>query len=92
LNADFDLFHVNILKKLRAILQAELKVQKLDFLGYKPTRSTTPENWTSKIEGDMEAFKKGYWGRNIEGTLKSVDLEKILSRTYSGRIFLKLHI
>jgi hypothetical protein len=92
LNADFDLFHINILKKLRAILQAELKVQKLDFLGYEPTRSTTPKNWTSKIQGNVEAFKKRYLGGNIEGTLKTVDLEGILSRTYLGRIFLKLHI
>ncbi len=41
---------------------------------------------------DVEAFKKGYWGGNIEGTLKKVYLEKILSQTYLGRIFLKLHI
>jgi hypothetical protein len=43
-------------------------------------RSTTPNYWTSKIQGYVEAFKKGYWGGgNIEGTLKTVDLEKILS-------------
>ncbi len=50
-----------------------------------------PKNWTLKIQGDVEACKKGYWGGNIEGTLKKVDLEKILSQTYLGRIFLKLH-
>jgi hypothetical protein len=39
------------------------------------------KNRTSKIQGDVEAFKKGYWGGggNIEGALKTVDLEKILS-------------
>jgi hypothetical protein len=56
-------------------------------------RLTTLKNWTSKIQGDVEAFKKGFWGGgNIEGTLKTEDLEKILSRAYLGRIFLKLHI
>ncbi len=76
----FDLLNIIILKKLRAILQAELKVKKSDFLGYEPTLSTTPKNRTSKIQGDVEAFKKGYGGgRNIEGALKTVDFEKILS-------------
>jgi hypothetical protein len=37
------------------------------------------KKWTSKIQGDVEAFKKGYWGGNIKGALKTVDLEKILS-------------
>jgi hypothetical protein len=37
------------------------------------------KNQTSKIQGDVEALKKGYWGGNIEGALKKVDLEKILS-------------
>ncbi len=41
---------------------------------------------------DLEAFKKGYWGGDIEGAFKTVDLEKIESRTYLGRIFLKLQI
>jgi hypothetical protein len=52
------------------------------------------KNWTLKIQGDMEAYKKGYWGGggDIEGALKTVDLEKILSQTYLGRIFLRLHI
>jgi hypothetical protein len=45
----------------------------------KKQRSATPKNWTSKIQGDVEAFKKGYWVGNIEGALKKVDLEKILS-------------
>jgi hypothetical protein len=40
----------------------------------------------------VEAFKKGYWGGNIKGALKTVDLEKKSSRTYLGRILLKLHI
>ncbi len=30
--------------------------------GQEKKRSTTPKNWTSKIQGDVEAFKKGYWG------------------------------
>jgi hypothetical protein len=51
-----------------------------------------PKNWTLKIQGDVEAFKKGYWGGNIEGALEKGDLVKILSQTYFGRIFLKLHI
>ena len=58
----------------------------------KKSRLTTPKNRTSKNQGDVEAFKKGYWGGNIEGALKKVDLEEILSRTYLGRIFLKVHI
>jgi hypothetical protein len=45
----------------------------------KTSRLTTLKNWTSKIQGDMKAFKKGYWGKNIEGALKTEDLEKILS-------------
>ena len=53
----------------------------LEYLGY--LRATTHY---------IEAFKKGYLGGNSEGALKKVDLEKILSRTYLGRIFLKLHI
>jgi hypothetical protein len=56
------------------------------------SRLTTLKNWTSKIWSDVEAFKKRYWGGNIEGALKTVDLEKILSQTYLGRIFLKLYI
>jgi hypothetical protein len=51
------------------------------------------KHWTLKIQGDVEAFKGGYWGGgDIEGTLKTVDLEKILSQMYLGRIILKLHI
>ncbi len=50
------------------------------------------KNQTSKIQGDIEAFEKGYGGWNIESALKAVDLEKILSQTYLRRIFLKLHI
>jgi hypothetical protein len=41
-----------------------------------PPQRKMPKNRTSKIQGDMEAFKKGYWGGNIEGALKKVDLEK----------------
>jgi hypothetical protein len=55
-------------------------------------RPRMPKNRTSKIQGDVEAFKKGYLGGNIEGVHKKVDLEKILSQTYLNRLFLKLHI
>jgi hypothetical protein len=60
----------------------------------KSSRLTMLKNWTSKIQGEVEAFKKGYGGGgwNIEGALKTVDLEKILSPMYLGRIFLKLHV
>ncbi len=55
----------------------------------KKSRLTTPKNWTSKNQGDVEAFKKGYWGGNIEGALKKVDLEKILSQTSEVEYFSK---
>jgi hypothetical protein len=45
----------------------------------KEKRLTSPKNQTLKIQGDVEALNKGYWGGNIEGALKKVDLEKILS-------------
>ncbi len=38
------------------------------------------------------SIKRGIWGGNIEGALKTVNLEKIKSRKCLGRIFLKLHI
>jgi hypothetical protein len=34
----------------------------------------------------------GYWGGSIEGALKTVDLEKILSRMYLVRTFLEIYI
>ncbi len=55
----------------------------------KKSRLTTPKNRTSKNQGDVEAFKMGYWGGKPQ---INVDLEKILSLTYLGGIFLKFHI
>ncbi len=40
-----------------------------------------PKNWTLKIQGDVEAFKKGYWGGDIEGTLK----KRIWRKSYLKR-------
>ena len=43
--------------------------------------------------GPGKKLDLGVMGRkNIEGALKTVDLEKILSHMYLGRIFLKIHI
>jgi hypothetical protein len=55
----------------------------------KKSRLITPKNRTSKNQGDVEAFILGYWGGDA---LIKVDLEKILSLTYLGGIFLKFHI
>ncbi len=35
---------------------------------------------------------KGVLGGDIEGSLKTVDLEKIISQMYLGKIFPKLHV
>jgi hypothetical protein len=90
-------------RALELVCRQLFQVRKMDFfsvLGYEPlifdldhTRAwSRKKSRTSKNQGYVEAFKKGYWGGNIEGAFKKVDLEKILSRTYLGRIFLKVHI
>ncbi len=82
------------------------KLEKTHLLGYESTQSPNFDfdhrgpslSVVKKIfldfkkQGDVEALKNGCWGGgNIEGTLKTVDFEKILSRTYLGRMYLKFH-
>jgi hypothetical protein len=41
--------------------------------------------------GYMKTLDLGVLGGNIEGALKTVDLEKILSHIYLGRTFFKIY-